>query len=263
MPASTMTGQANLAPTPGRYRLYTDLAEWWPLISPPGEYAQEAAYLAGVLGQAGTPTPVREVLDLGSGGGHMAAQLKVRFTVTLVDISEPMLAVSQRLNPECRHVHGDMRRVRLGRPFDAVLVHDAVDYVTSRADLTRVIGTAFAHCRPAGLALFVPDHVKDTFRPVNGAGGGRAPDGRQASFRERTWDPDPGDDVVRAEYEFTLRSADGTVEVVREDHELGAFSRDTWSRLLAEAGFVTAAIPADADLPGRKPAHLFAVSRPA
>jgi len=32
-----MTGRANLEPAPGRYRLYTDLAEWWPLISPPGE----------------------------------------------------------------------------------------------------------------------------------------------------------------------------------------------------------------------------------
>jgi len=35
--------------TRGSYRLYADLAEWWPLISPPGEYRREAAYLAAVL----------------------------------------------------------------------------------------------------------------------------------------------------------------------------------------------------------------------
>ena len=39
------------------------------------------------------------------------------------------------------------------------------------------------------------------------------------------------------EYEFTLRAADGTVQIVREAHRLGAFRRDTWLRLLADAGF--------------------------
>ncbi len=37
---------------PPEYRLYGDLAPWWPLISPPGEYAAESAYLAAVLAAA-------------------------------------------------------------------------------------------------------------------------------------------------------------------------------------------------------------------
>ena len=36
------------APDDG-YRLYGELASWWPLISPPGEYAAEAEYLAALL----------------------------------------------------------------------------------------------------------------------------------------------------------------------------------------------------------------------
>jgi SAM-dependent methyltransferase len=219
----------------GEYRLYTELAGWWPLISPPGQYAEEAAYLAGVLASA--TGPVRDVLDLGSGGGHVAAHLRDRFTLTLVDLSQDMLAVSQRLNPGCAHLPGDMRTVRLDRLFDAVLVHDAVDYVTSETDLRQVIGTAFAHCRPGGVAVFVPDHVADTFRATEGRGGGSDAAGRQASFREWTWDPDPADDWVRAEYEFVLRAADGSEQVVREVHRLGAFRRDVWLRLLADAGF--------------------------
>ena len=140
---------------PDGYRLYGELAEWWPLISPPGEYAAEAGYLASVFSEAAIG--VREVLDLGSGGGHVAAHLKERFSLTLVDLSEDMLAVSRRLNPECAHLPGDMRTLRLGRQFDAVLVHDAIDYVTTRGELRQVIGTAFAHCRPGGIAVFVPD----------------------------------------------------------------------------------------------------------
>src|SRR5437016_6221523 len=108
-------------------RFYTDLAEWWPLISPPSEYADEAPFAVELLRSASRP--VREVLELGSGGGNMASHLKADFTMTLVDLSEDMLAVSRRLNPDCEHIAGDMRTVRLGRTFDAVLVHDAICYM--------------------------------------------------------------------------------------------------------------------------------------
>jgi SAM-dependent methyltransferase len=241
------------------YRVYTDLAGWWPLISPPGEYADEAAYLAEVFGAAGIP--VRDVLDLGSGGGGVAVHLKDRLALTLVDLSDEMLAVSRQLNPECEHVRGDMRSIRLGRTFDAVLAHDAIDYMTTEEDLRQVIETAFAHCRPGGLAAFVPDHVADAFQPVSGGGGGSSDaTGQQASFTEWTWDPDPDDDWIQAEYEFVLRDADATVQVVRETHRLGAFSRATWLRLLSGAGF--GAVSAETAPLGMR-GSLFVASKPA
>jgi SAM-dependent methyltransferase len=259
---------AAMTAVPGGYRLYQDLAAWWPLISPPREYAEEAAYLKAVLTSA--QIPVREVLDLGSGGGHVAVHLKGSLVLTLVDLSEQMLSVSRGLNPECAHREGDMRTARLGRTFDAVLVHDAVDYITSEDDLRQVIETAFTHCRPGGLAVFVPDYTAEGFRAASGRGGSSDPAGRQASFREWTWDPDPADTWVQSDYEFVLRAADGTVQVVHEKHRLGAFSRDTWLRLLADAGFdpqagvdplasndPLAGVDADAVTGGRGPRNLF------
>jgi SAM-dependent methyltransferase len=261
---------AGMTGVPGEYRLYQDLAAWWPLISPVGEYAAEAAYLAAVFRSAAAG--IREVLDLGSGGGNIAAHLKQEFVLTLVDLSTEMLAVSRQLNPECAHLHGDMRTIRLGRMFDAVLVHDAIDYVTCEADLRAVIETAFEHCRPGGIAVFVPDHTAETFHAGPGGGGSTDPDGRQGSFREWAWDPDPADEWIQAEYEFVLRAADGTVQVVHEAHRLGAFHRDTWLRLLAAAGFepeagsgVTPAAgddSADQDVVAEPPRHLFLGRRP-
>jgi SAM-dependent methyltransferase len=242
------------------YRLYQDLAGWWPLISPPGEYAAEAAYLSAVLRTA--DIPVREVLDLGSGGGHVASHLAGPLDLTLVDRSADMLAISWRLNPGCAHIRGDMRTLRLGRLFDAVLVHDAIDYVTTEADLSQVIETAFAHCRPGGLAVFVPDYTAETFQPGSGGGGSTGPEGRQGSFREWRSDPDPADDWIEVRYEFVLRAADGSTEVVRETHRLGAFRRTSWLRLLAAAGF-TAAAGSTVEAPrGQRPAHLFTGRRP-
>ena len=226
---------AGVTKAPGEYRLYRDLAGWWPLISPPEEYAADAAVLIRVLDTA--PVPVRTILDLGSGGGHVARQLRPAAEMTLVDISAEMLAASRELNPGCEHIQGDMLTLRLGRSFDAVLVHDAVDYVTTEAELALVAATAFAHCRPGGLAIFGPDHTADTFRPGRGGGGGSDATGRQATFTERTSDPDPADEWIESEYEFRLRSADGSVQVVRESHRLGAFRHSTWMRVLTVAGF--------------------------
>ncbi len=220
---------------PAEHRFYSELAVWWPLISPPEEYEEEAARAAELLGSAAIG--VREVLELGSGGGHNAFHLKARFALTLVDLAEDMLAVSRRLNPECVHQQGDMRTVRLGRAFDAVFVHDAIDYMTTEDDLRRAIETAFAHCRPGGVAVFVPDHIAETFAPASDHAGHDGDDGRGVRFLEWTWRPDPADTQILTEYAFLLRDPDGSVRVEHETHRTGLFARDAWLALLAGAGF--------------------------
>lgn len=217
------------------HRFYGDLADWWPLISPPEEYAEEVAFSETVLRSASIP--VRKVLELGSGGGHNAVYLKASFAMTLVDLSQRMLDVSRRLNPECDHICGDMRTVRLGRRFDAVFVHDAVDYMTTEADLRQVMETAFEHCRRGGVAVFVPDRTREAFEPGTDHGGSDGPDGRGVRYLEWDWDPDPGDSWTLTEYAFLLRQADGSVDAVHETHRLGLFGRDDWLRLLGDAGF--------------------------
>ena len=62
-----------------------------------------------------------------------------------------------------------MRTLRLGRTFDAVLVHDAIDYMTTEADLRAALTTAYAHCER--VALFLPDEITETFEPSTDHGG--------------------------------------------------------------------------------------------
>jgi SAM-dependent methyltransferase len=242
------------------YRLYRDLAGWWPLISPPEEYAGEAAFAAGLFSLA--TRPVREVLELGSGGGHNASHLTVRFRWTLVDLSEAMLAVSRRLNPDCEHIQGDMRTVRLGRAFDAVFVHDAVDYMATEAELGQVMATAYAHCRPGGVAVFMPDDIAETYQPVTGCGGGDGDDGRGARFLQWSWDPDPGDTWTLTDYVYLLRDRDGQTQTVHERHRMGLFGREVWLGLLAVAGFGARAVP-ETTAGDRQPREAFVGFRPA
>ena len=144
--------------------LYTQLASWWPLLSAPAEYAEAAAFYRRLLQDASDLT-IGTLLELGSGGGNNASHLKAHFRVTLVDLSPDMLGVSRNLNPECEHCVGDMRTIRLGRQFDGVFIQYAVSYMATETDLRQAIETAFVHCRPGGVALFAPDHLRENFLP--------------------------------------------------------------------------------------------------
>jgi hypothetical protein len=147
-----------------------------------------------------------------------------------------MLALSRTINPECEHVEGDMRTLRLGRAFDAAFVHDAVDYMTSRDDLRAAMQTAFVHLRPGGVALFVPDFIRERFAPRTSHGGND--EGTQGlRYLEWVWDPDPEDDTYVADFAYLLREEDGTVRVEHDRHECGVFPRATWLELLDGAGF--------------------------
>ena len=216
-------------------RLYGELAEWWPLLSAPEEYAGEAAEYRALIGD-GPRIPVNEVLELGSGGLYNASHLKARFDLTLVDRSPAMLEISRRLNPECRHVEGDRRSVRLGRSFDAVFVHDAIAYITAEEDLRAVFETAFAHCRPGAIALFVPDVVRETFSERVDHGGHDGED-RALRYLEWTWDPDPGDTTVRMDLTYVFHEPDGSVHAELDSHLCGLFPTETWLAGLRDAGF--------------------------
>jgi ubiquinone/menaquinone biosynthesis C-methylase UbiE len=217
------------------FRMYSDLAEWWPLLSPASEYEEEAAdLLPELLGTADAPP--RTLLELGAGGGSLAWHLKAHLRLTLSDLSPQMLAVSQTVNPECEHIVGDMRTLDLGRTFDVVLIHDAIMYATTPADAQAALATATRHCRSGGAVMVIPDSVAETLEPDTHNGGSDAPDGRGLRFIEWSWDPDPTDDTFETVYAFVLRRVDGTIEVTHEMHTNGIFPRASWLTWLGEAG---------------------------
>ncbi len=213
--------------------LYSELAGWYHLVDPVKDHAGEASVYRAQLLEA-LPS-AKTLLELGAGAGNNAFFLKERFTCTLTDLSPEMLALSQRQNPECEHVVGDMRSLRLARTFDAVIAHDAVTYLGSVDELRALAETAFVHTRPGGVALFMPDATKESFAESTELLEG---DDGVKSLRaiEWSWDPDPTDDQAMAEFVFVLRE-NGQVRTVHDRHVEGLFCRAQWSSALERAGF--------------------------
>jgi SAM-dependent methyltransferase len=215
-------------------RLYSDLTSWYRLIDPVEDHLDEAeAY--GAAFARGIDGARRTLLELGAGAGHNAFYLKRQYACTLADISEPMQALSRALNPDCEHVTGDMRALRLDRTFDAVFVHDAVMYMTTEADVLAMARTAWAHTRAGGATIVAPDYLRETLREstevIDGADGTRA-----LRCLAWTWDPDPADTTYAVEYACLLRDG-GEMQAVHDRHVEGIFAERDWHRLLAAAGF--------------------------
>ena len=221
------------SPTAGH--LYDDLAWLWPILSDPAHYRGEAAsFRDAIRGHATIPT--RTLLDLGCGGGHNDSHLKRDFQVTGVDLSAGMLAHARRLNPEATYIQGDLRTVRLGQVFDAVIIADAIDYMLTEADLAAAFATAHAHLRPGGVFCTYAEYTPRALR----------------AEQEQVLDPEPGGPGVRLpgerlrprhqrhDFRGHLRLPDPRAGPAahRDRRELlGLFDLPTWRRLLAAAGF--------------------------
>jgi len=216
-------------------RLYGELAWLLPLFTPPEDYAEEAACWRGVLRERLGPGR-HEVLELGVGGGHNLSHLAGEFRATAVDLSPDMLALCRRLNPGVELHQGDMRSVRLGRTFRAVLIHDAISYMTSEHDLLRALETAAAHLEPGGVLVAAPDRFAETFRPPESHAFTRSANGVLVHYTEYTHDPDPADTSVETLIALFVTDQSGT-RVELDRHVTGVFARATWARLFAQAGF--------------------------
>lgn len=222
-------------------KLYGQLSDWWPVLSAPEDYAEEAQFYQRAILEACT-IPAHTMLELGSGGGNNASHLKKRFHMTLVDLSPGMLEVSRRLNPECEHIQGDMRTCRLEKLFDAVFIHDAIVYMQTEVELAQAIQTAYVHCKPGGVALFAPDTIAETFKPSTSHGGHDRGE-RSLRYLEWTYDPDPKDSTYVFLMVYLLREGAFPVRCVFDEHTCGLFSKVTWLDLINDAGFVARCLP--------------------
>lgn len=240
--------------------LYTDLAKWWPLCSAPAEYEEEAQIFRRALLANSRQTPAT-LLELGSGGGNNASHLKKHFKMTLVDLAPRMLAVSRALNPECQHIQGDMRTVRLGCLFDAVFIHDAIDYMLTLDQLRQAIMTAFVHCRPGGVALFVPDWTTEHFRETSSYGGHDSGN-KGLRYLEWTIDHDPHDGQYTLYMSYLLRQGRRVRQTVLDEHKCGLFSERDWLRIIREVGFKPRKLPYEHSTFEKHPHVMFRGLRP-
>lgn len=225
-------------------RLYTDLAHLWPRLSPPEDYAPEADAIRHVLLDHGLTlnpgSPRCRLIEFGAGGGHTLHHLRHGFDCVAVDLAPAMLEQCRLINPDVETRLGDMRTARFGQTFDAVLIHDAIDYLTTEDELRQTFATAAAHLNPQGVLLVAPTYTRETFEPdaVESDNGGPCDDG--LSYTTTVRDPDPADTTYEMILTYSVADpATGQTQTIEDRHTCGLFAEADWLRLLDESGYDT------------------------
>ena len=216
-------------------RLYKDLAYLFPLVTPREGYAEEAAQWLTILREKLVPAK-NKILELGVGAGHNLSYLTGEFTATAVDTSPEMLQLCKKLNPGVELRQDDMRDIRLGRKFDAVLIHDAIVYMLSEDDLMRTFATAAAHLEDGGIFITGPDYYLDTFFGPRVEYCTRSEGALELTYVEYAYDPDPSDTIMEIIFSFFIREQ-GRLRIEHDRHITGLFPRVSWVKLMGKAGF--------------------------
>lgn len=242
--------------------LYGPLASLWPLLSPPDDYIPEADHVRKVLRHflamfpASQPDAPATIMELGAGGGHTLHHLTDEFHAVAVDLSDEMLANSRRLNPTVEHIVGDMRTLRLGRTFDAVLLHDAVDYMTTPHDAIAALMTASTHLRPGGVALVAPTYVRESFDDNQMSGDFHSSETMELGYTSHVRFMPGREDQIELNLTLMIRE-DASLRIERDRHVCGLFTSADWRRWLIDVGLN----PADNVPEGEVPWNLFVAVR--
>jgi SAM-dependent methyltransferase len=216
-------------------KMYSDLAWLWPVLSPWEDYVEEGEFIAAAVREHSRIEP-RTLLHMGCGGGHNDYTLKKHFAVTGVDISPGMLALARSLNPEVEYLEGDMRSVRLGRAFDAVIILDSIGYMLSEEELRQALATAHEHLKPGGAFLTVIDWNPETFVQNMTRAWTRVRGDVELTFVENYYDPDPGDSTYECTFIYLIREK-GKLRIETDRHSCGIYPMDTWRRSMRATGF--------------------------
>jgi SAM-dependent methyltransferase len=216
-------------------RLYGDLAWTWPIISPVEDYIEETELFSKLIREH-SKIAVKALLHLGCGGGHNDYTFKKYFKITSVDISEDMLTLAKKLNPEVNYQYGDMRTIHLEERFDAVTILDSINYIKTVEDLQRIFITAYEHLKPGGVFITLMEQIAGQFKRNNTTCSTHSKGNVEITFIENYYDPDPTDTNYEATFIYLIRVG-GKLEVHSDRHLCGIFKLETWLKLLKEIGF--------------------------
>jgi len=204
---------------------FAGYAPYYDRLNREKDYAAEASFVLDLV-RKHCPQ-ARSLLELGCGTGAHARYLsEAGMNIHGVDSSLPMLerarARQETLPPEVakRMVfsQGDIRQIRIGETFDAVIsLFHVVSYQVSNEDLRRCFVTAKDHLKPGGVFVFDcwygPAVLSD--RP---------------QARVRRWEDDessiiriaepvlcPNENIVNVHYTIFVRKRDGSETPVLEE----------------------------------------------
>lgn len=141
-------------------KVFDAYAAYYDLLYQDKDYSAEVQFVHNLLKKHGVPVN-SAILELGSGTGkHADGFARLGYSLFGVDMSPTMVDEANRrksadVADRLDFTVGDVRDVRVGKSFDAVIsLFHVASYQTSNDDLVAMFKTAVSHLKTGGIFLF-------------------------------------------------------------------------------------------------------------
>jgi SAM-dependent methyltransferase len=237
----------------GTFEAYS---RYYDLLYADKDYVEEAGHVADVLAKYGMHRG--SLLEFGSGTGkHGQLFASMGFHVVGVERSPEMVAIANQQSPRrsaklsntnaggCRSPGsfscqiGDIRSVRMGRIFDAVLsLFHVVSYQTSNADVRNLFASAAAHLSRGGLFFFDVWHGPAVLTQRPGLRVKRMKDAKTSILRIAEPELDSRHNIVAVNYTVLVEDRiNACWQTINETHAMRYFFHPEVELLATESEF--------------------------
>ncbi len=209
-----------------------DVVQYYDKIYSFKDYEREAQRVLRVA-EEHLRIPGKSLLDIACGTGRHIEYFKDRFQVEGLDISDGMLAIARKRNPNVRFHKGDMTGFDIVRSFDVITcLFSAIGYAKTLDLAGEAIACMSRHLNPGGVVIVEPWFTPHEWRP--------------GTVHAMLVD-EPDLKIARVNTSFVngrvsyfdlhhlIGTAEGTTHSV-EHHELGLFEIDEMKKMFVEAG---------------------------
>jgi len=202
-------------------------------------YPAEAAELHQIIQEANPPA--RTLLDVACGTGAHLAELRQWYAVEGSDISPAMLARTAMRLPGVPIHLADMRKLDLGRQFDAVTcLFSSIGYITDPSELPSTVERLAAHVAPGGVLILDgwirPDEWSDEYRGDPDIASDDEMTVVRLAFSRRF------DNVTDLAMHHLVRTGSG-IEHFVENHRLALTSTEDYVSAVENAGLRARVVP--------------------
>ena len=219
--------------------VFESYANYYDLFYNEKDYQAEIEFIL----QMGGFRPPMSILDLGCGtGGHVLPLATRGFAMTGVDMSEKMVRRAKEKAKEAKveadFSLGDIRKLDLGKTFDAVISMFAVmGYQTGNQDFLLALQAARSHLESGGLFIFdawfgpavLRERPETRIREIQ--------DGEQRVIRIASPELDSLQNTVTVHYTVFRLDMDRVLDESRESHQMRFFFAPEVALFAQQAGF--------------------------
>ncbi len=134
--------------------VFLDYSKYYDLLNQGKNYKDECGFVKALI-EAYCPK-ARSILNIGCGTGEHDRYFKeMGYAVEGIDLSEEMLNIARRKNPEIIYTNADARSFSVEKKFDVIVsLFHVLSYQNSNQDVLDYLTRIEEHLAPNGIAIF-------------------------------------------------------------------------------------------------------------